>query len=82
VSTKANQGHAELWNAIEALPIRREQASAADALFQQAIERLSQRFEGCKTNADVINLANAWQRGEVATADAIQTLLNLASRAP
>ncbi|MBI3822534.1 MAG: methylmalonyl Co-A mutase-associated GTPase MeaB [Planctomycetes bacterium] len=75
VSTKANQGHAELWQAIEALPLRRRPASAALLLFQMAVDTLRQRFENRQQDAELRKLVEAWQRGEVSTASAVETLV-------
>ncbi len=69
VSTKANQGHAELWQAIEALPLRRKNATAAELLFQMAIDLLEQRFREAETRGDpaLSALIEGWQRGEKST---------------
>jgi LAO/AO transport system ATPase len=75
VSTKANQGHAELWQAILALPLRRQQASAARLLFRLAGDSLEQRFRTVEKEADVRQLVERWQRGEVTTADAVAALV-------
>jgi putative protein kinase ArgK-like GTPase of G3E family len=75
VSTKANQGHAELWEAIDALPLRRQQTSAARLLFQLAAEALEQRFR--EGDPEVLKVAEAWQRGELPTADAVQAVLRI-----
>ncbi|HZZ82489.1 MAG TPA: GTP-binding protein, partial [Gemmataceae bacterium] len=76
VSTKANQGHAELWQAIEALPLRRQQASAARMLLQVALDDLQQRFDNADAarNAEIARIADAWQRGDMPAADAIRAL--------
>jgi LAO/AO transport system kinase len=82
VSTKANQGHAELWQAIEALPLRRQQTSAARLLFQLAGDLLEQRFRAAEVgrDAEMMKLVEAWQRGETATPDAVRALVRCLSR--
>jgi LAO/AO transport system ATPase len=75
VSTKANQGHAELWQAIMALPLRRQQTSAAQMMFRLAGDWLEERFRKVEADPDVIELVERWQRGEVTTAVAVAALL-------
>ena len=75
VSTKANQGHAELWQAIAALPLRRQSVSAARALFQAAGDLLKDRFHAAERDAEIMKVADSWQRGEMATADAVRALV-------
>ena len=79
VSTKANQGLTELWQAIEALPLRRQQTSAARVLFRLAGELLEQRFQTAEAgrDAELMNLVELWQRGEVTTLQAEAALLKL-----
>jgi len=52
VSTKANQGHAELWQAIQALPLRRKEATAAQMLLQASTEWLEQQFHAAVATKD------------------------------
>jgi hypothetical protein len=73
VSTKANQGHAELWHAIDALPLRRPQVSAARLLLQLAVDALEQCFRDA--DPELLKVAEAWQRGEMPAADAVRTVL-------
>lgn len=77
VSTKANQGHAELWHAIEALPLRRKQTSAAQQLFQLAIDDLESRFRTSQGNRKISELINRWQKGDLTTSEAIRELIRL-----
>jgi LAO/AO transport system ATPase len=81
VSTKANTGHAELWHAIQALPTRRRQSAAPGILLQTAVAWLEERFRAAEEEHDpkVLNLAEAWQRGELPTPDAVRSLLRLFS---
>ena len=78
VSTKVNQGHAELWQAIQTVPSRRQSATAARLLLQAALAWLEQRFHAAELRGDpeMLKLGQAWQRGETPTADAIRMLLN------
>ena len=84
VSTKANQGHAELWQAIQALPLRRERLSAARLLFQLALDSLEQRFRAAEGRGDakLLELAHAWQCGATTTPEAIAALLRHLSGEP
>lgn len=77
VSTKANTGHAELWQAIEALPARRHEPSASGLLLELAIEWLRNRCLAAEDqrSAALIQLVKSWQRGETPTDDAARTLL-------
>jgi putative protein kinase ArgK-like GTPase of G3E family len=77
VSTKANQGHAELWQAIAALPLRRQPTSAARLLFHLAGDWLEERFRAVEHDAEVLRLVEAWQRGDLPTAGAVQELVLL-----
>ena len=77
VSTKANQGLTELWLAIEALPLRRQQTSAARVLFRLAGDLLERRFQIAEVgdDAEMMKLVERWQRGEITTAEAAVALL-------
>jgi putative protein kinase ArgK-like GTPase of G3E family len=77
VSTKANQGHAELWQAIEALPMRRRQTSSARLLFQLAGDLLETRFRVAEKGGDpeLMKIVDAWQRGDLATAEAVRAVM-------
>jgi LAO/AO transport system kinase len=77
VSTKANQGHTELWQAIQALPLRRRQISAAQLLFQVTGDWLQQHCRALEERRDpeFMKLVEAWQRGEMATSDAARELV-------
>lgn len=77
VSTKANTGHAELWRAIEALPLRRQRSNAARQLLHLAIGEFEERFRTIEDDAELSKLVEMWQRGEMATADAVAALLRL-----
>ncbi|MBI2808200.1 MAG: methylmalonyl Co-A mutase-associated GTPase MeaB [Planctomycetes bacterium] len=79
VSTKANTGHAELWQTIQVLPARRQQPTAARLLFQAALDSLGQRFDAVERtrDAELEHLADAWRRGESSTPDAINSLLRI-----
>jgi LAO/AO transport system ATPase len=79
VSTKANEGHEELWRAIEALPLRRQQASAARLLFQLAENELAGRFQLAEASGDpaLLGLLANWQSGATGTRQAIQAMIEL-----
>jgi putative protein kinase ArgK-like GTPase of G3E family len=79
VSSKANQGHAELWQTIEALPLRRKQASATHMLYQLACDLMAGRLREAERNADpaLMKLIESWQRSEITTADAIRQLTRI-----
>ena len=79
VSTKASQGHAELWQAIEALPLRRQQASAARMLFRLASDLLERRFQLAEfdRDAELMKVVDRWQRGEMMSQPAGWALLHL-----
>jgi LAO/AO transport system kinase len=79
VSTKLNQGHAGLWQAIQALPRRRPQPSAARLLWQEAIELLEHRFHEAEDRNDrtLRQIVDLWQRGEQNTLATVQSLLDL-----
>jgi LAO/AO transport system ATPase len=64
VSTKANQGHAELWQAIESSPLRRGSASASQELLRSAIDRLQEWFRKHQDDAAIVQVAEAWRKGE------------------
>lgn len=83
VSTKANQGHEELWQAIAKLPLRRHTASAGRRLLRLALESLELRVLDAERRADptIVNLIDAWERGETPTDAAIRELTMLAGRA-
>jgi LAO/AO transport system ATPase len=69
-SSKANQGYAELWQAIEAMPLRRGRASAAGAFLKAARARLEERL---RANGELVS---AWQRGNLSIDDALRKLLS------
>jgi LAO/AO transport system ATPase len=81
VSTKANTGHAELWQAIQAVPSRRQQSSTTQQLRQAAVDWLEERFRAAEARRDpsFTKLVDAWQKGETSTEVAVHSLLaNLA----
>jgi len=77
VSTKANQGHAELWQAIVALPLRRRQPSPACMLMQSLSDILSAQFREKESAPELAKLAEAWQRGEITEAEAVEKLVRI-----
>jgi LAO/AO transport system ATPase len=77
VSTKANAGHAELWQAIQALPLRRNQATAAQLLLQASIDWLERQFQAAVAANDpaVISILKAFQMSAGSRESSIQELL-------
>ncbi len=82
VSTKANTGYAELWQAIAARPLRRQQTTAARLLLQAALDLLEQCFRAAEGDAEFLKLAEAWQRGEMPTVAAVRVLMQRLSSEP
>lgn len=79
VSTKATQGHADLWRAMSTLPLRRQGPTAEGLLFQRTVEDLEHRFKNLDTsqNASLATLVRTWQRGGLGTPEAIRNLVHL-----
>ncbi len=77
VSTKANIGHSELWQAIEALPMRRLHPTAASQFLESAIAWFKERFQAAESrrDAELLKLIAAWQRGDSPTPNAAPALL-------
>ena len=79
VSTKKNEGHAELWHAIESLPRRRAHVdngpSAAGALWQETLAVLERRFRAADQSGELGALVERWRRGEEATPGAVREVL-------
>jgi LAO/AO transport system ATPase len=78
VSTKANEGHVELWRAIQAMPLRRRQTSAARLLYQLTDDWLKGRFRAAQERRDaaLMKLVNAWEHGDLAAPDAARALVS------
>ncbi len=81
VSTKANQGLAELWQAIESLPLRRKDTSAAALLCQSAVDWLEKCFHEAEEAGDpeLKRTVDAWQRSELTIADATREIVRIAT---
>ncbi len=79
VSTKLNEGHAELWQAITSLPAQRMRPSIARRLLQHLIESQEHRLRELEAepNADLTNLLADWQAGMLTTVEASQKLAEL-----
>lgn len=75
VSTKANTGHAELWQAIQALPKRRDQIASSRTFLQAILDWLEGRLKAAPQEPGIQQIAEAWQRGEKTTDDAARSLL-------
>ncbi|MFO0844860.1 MAG: hypothetical protein U0797_21095 [Gemmataceae bacterium] len=84
VSARSGAGVADLWRAVEALPLRRGQRRDADELYRLARERLALRFAAARGSAEVAALVDRWQRGEAADEAAAELLrlLSLAEPGP
>ncbi len=78
VSTKHGQGHAELWEAVRALPRRRRHPEEA-ALLQLAHELLARRLQQAENrrDAELVQLLAQWRQGIAAPEEAAQRLLRL-----
>ena len=83
VSTKAGTGHAELWQVIESLPLRRQRATAARVLLRLAFDMLDDRFRKAEESRDpeLQRLVESWRRGESAANDAAVELTRFLSQA-
>lgn len=78
ISSTRNQGHAELWQTLLALPLRRRPADAA-ALLRLAQDVLAQRLRQAQQRGDeaLARLLEEWQRGTCAPDAAAERLLGL-----
>jgi LAO/AO transport system ATPase len=78
VSSQRNQGHAELWKVLQALPLRRRNPDAA-ALLRLAQDLLAQRLRRAleRGDGDVARLLEEWRRGTCAADAAAERLLGL-----
>lgn len=79
VSTKLNQGHAELWQTLSALPARRLRASIARRLLAFLVESQDRRLRELEAEptADLTKLLADWQVGTLTTAEAARKLAAL-----
>ncbi len=79
VSTKLNQGHAELWQALESLPPSRQRPSAARRLLQQLTESQERRLRELESQADngLMKLVADWQARTLTTPEATRQLSEL-----
>jgi putative protein kinase ArgK-like GTPase of G3E family len=79
VSTKANEGHAELWQHIASLPLRRQAVSDARMLFQLTLDALQRRFDAMepRNDAALLRIVQSWKRGDLAPQEAVQAMLHL-----
>src|SRR5262245_40099853 len=82
VSARTGAGVAELWRAVEALPLRRGQRRDAAELYRLAREWLALRFAAARESADVAALVERWRRGEVAADEAARGLVRLLTSGP
>jgi LAO/AO transport system ATPase len=78
VSSQRNLGHAELWEKLRALPLRRRPRDAA-ALLQLAQGLLAQRLRQAQERGDdaLAVLLEEWQQGSLAPDAAAERLLGL-----
>jgi LAO/AO transport system ATPase len=78
VSTKRNQGHAELWHALEALPLRRRAPDAA-TLLRVAQDLVARRLQQAqeRQDSDVMCLLDKWRHGTCAPDEVARRLLEL-----
>lgn len=80
VSAKTGTGVPELWQAIEACPLRRDQRRDAQELFRRLREWLAARFAERRTQPECAVLVQRWQRGELSTLEAVRQLVQVLSR--
>ncbi len=78
VSSKRNQGHAELWATLQTLPLRRRPADA-QALLRMAQDLLAQRLRRAQERGDeaLAALVEEWRHGSLAPDAAAEQLLRL-----
>lgn len=79
VSSKANDGHAELWTAITALPLRRKQPPMAPLLLELALDALRRAFREAESQNDpeLTRIIDAFQGKSTSPAKATQEILQL-----
>src|SRR5207248_2596982 len=82
VSARTGAGVAELVDAVLARPLRRKESDRADDLLRLAQETLTTRFAQARTaqDADLLELLERWQRGELSAAQATSELLDLLAK--
>ena len=83
VSSKTNEGHAKLWTAITALPLRRQHASGSQLLLELALDALSRAFREAEAMNDpeLAKIVDAWRTSKISHSEATQEILQfLASR--
>jgi LAO/AO transport system ATPase len=78
VSTKRGQGHHELWDALAALPLRR-QLPDDTGLLRLAQDLLAQRHRLAQERQDgeIARLLAEWRRGDYTPEDAAQRLVEM-----
>src|SRR5205807_1136703 len=83
VSSKQGQGHAELWDAIQALPLRRRPSAAGEELLRLAQELLARRLRRAEAGQDgeLARLLEEWRQGAQTPDAAAQRLLRLLAAA-
>ena len=78
VSTKKSEGHAELWNTLRSLPVRRQPGSGSE-LLRLAQDLLAERMQRATSlhNAALTRLLSDWRAGVCSTEEAAAQLLKL-----
>jgi LAO/AO transport system ATPase len=79
VSSRSGEGINELWQTIAACPLRRSQQKSERDLLRLAQQTLATRFAAAKTRepSELRQLISAWQQGDISSAQAALTLVNL-----
>jgi LAO/AO transport system kinase len=79
VSAKTGQGVAELWQMIQAQPLRRASPGSARELLRLAQATLASRFLGARSagRSDLLNLVERWEKGELSPEQAADEVLHL-----
>ncbi|HTU19862.1 MAG TPA: GTP-binding protein [Gemmataceae bacterium] len=84
VSSRTGDGLDPLWQSIAARPLRRGRQQNGRELLYLAQQALAARFAAAETKGrpELRHLLVAWQRGEMTSIQAANTLLNLLRDAP
>jgi len=81
VSAKTESGLEELWQVIQAAPLRRSpDAGARRELLRLAQDRLTDRFFQMRDDHELAKLVEAWQRGECSADQVADAVLSAVAR--
>jgi LAO/AO transport system ATPase len=82
VSSRLDQGFAELWQTIQGLPLRRRTPDADEALLHAAQALLARRLDATRGSERLVALVDEWRQGRVATTEAAERLLRFLALEP